>query len=126
MQFQIGDFCSLSSGVKVWCTSDDFVNDLVTIIPPDVEQVKKHLMRGNVTLDNYTAVGSNSVVLPGNHMPEGTAIGALSFVPAAFEFRPWSVYTGIPIRNNKHAAKQFSNGPRLRSNLGSRHPCSIL
>jgi acetyltransferase-like isoleucine patch superfamily enzyme len=98
MQFEIGDFCSLSSGVKIWCTSDDFVNDLVTIIPPDLEQVKNNLIRGDVTLDDYTAVGSNSVIMPGNHLPEGTAIGALSFVPAAFEFRPWSVYTGIPIR----------------------------
>jgi acetyltransferase-like isoleucine patch superfamily enzyme len=98
MQFQIGDFCSLSSGVKVWCTSDDFVNDLVTIIPPDLEQVKRHLIRGDVVLDNYTVVGSNSLIMPGNHLPEGAAIGALSFVPAAFEFRPWSVYAGIPIR----------------------------
>ncbi len=98
LQFQIGDFCSLSSGVKVWCTSDDFVNDLVTIIPPDIEQVKTHLIRGDVTLDDYTAVGSNSVIMPDNHLPEGTAIGALSFVPAAFKFRPWSVYAGIPIR----------------------------
>src|ERR1700676_4337227 len=32
MQFQIGDFSSLSSGVKIWCVSDDFVNDLVTVI----------------------------------------------------------------------------------------------
>lgn len=98
MQFQIGDFCSLSSGVKIWCTSDDFVNDLVTIIPPDLEQIKNHLMRGDVTLDHYTAVGSNSVIMPGNYLPEGTAIGALSFVPPAFEFRPWSVYVGAPIR----------------------------
>src|SRR5713101_5643758 len=44
MQFQIKDFCSLSSGVKVWCTSDDFANDLVTIIPADIAQVKKHLI----------------------------------------------------------------------------------
>lgn len=98
MEFEIGDFCSLSSGVKIWCTSDDFVNDLVTIIPPDVEQVKKHLIRGNVTLCHYTAVGSNSVVMPDNHIPEGTVLGALSFAPAGFEFQPWSVYAGIPIR----------------------------
>jgi acetyltransferase-like isoleucine patch superfamily enzyme len=98
MQFQIGDFCSLSAGVKIWCTSDDFVNDLVTVIPPDLEQVKNHLLRGDVVLDDYTAVGTNSVIMPGNHLPEGTAIGALSFVPADFEFRPWSVYVGIPIR----------------------------
>lgn len=98
MQFQIGRFCSLSSGVKIWCTSDDFVNDLVTIIPSDVEQVKTHLIRGDVTLDDYTAVGSNSVIMPDNHLPEGTVVGALSFVPVAFEFRPWSVYAGIPLR----------------------------
>ena len=64
MQFQIGDFCSLSSGVKVWCTSDDFVNDLVTLIPIDVDQVKTHLIRGDIRIANYTAIGSNSVVMP--------------------------------------------------------------
>jgi len=98
MQFELGDFCSLSSGVKIWCTSDDFVNDLITIIPPDVEQVKKRLLRGDVTFGDYTAVGSNSVVMPDNHIPEGTVVGALSFAPTRFEFQPWSVYAGIPLR----------------------------
>jgi acetyltransferase-like isoleucine patch superfamily enzyme len=98
MQFQIGDFSSLSSGVKVWCTSDDFVNDLVTVIPPDMTQVKKHLLQGDIILDDCTAVGANSVIMPGNHVPEGTVIGALSLVPASFDFRAWSVYAGTPIR----------------------------
>ena len=98
MLFEIGDFSSLSSGVKVWCTSDDFVNDLVTIIPPGIEQVKEHLIRSDVTFGNYTAVGSNSVVMPNREIPEGTAIGALSFVPANFTFEPWSVYAGTPLR----------------------------
>ena len=96
--FKIGDFSSLSSGVKIWCTSDDFVNDLVTIIPRDCEQVKTHVISGDVTLANYTAVGANSVVMPNNEIPEGTVIGALSFAPAGFRFEPWSVYAGIPIR----------------------------
>jgi acetyltransferase-like isoleucine patch superfamily enzyme len=98
MKFEIGQYCSLSSGVKIWCTSDDFVNDVVTIIPSDLEPVKTHLIRGDVILDDYTAVGSNSVIMPNNHVPEGTVVGALSFVPASFEFRAWSVYAGIPIR----------------------------
>ena len=38
-QFTLGDYCSLSSGVKIWCTSDDFVNDLVTLIPADAGAV---------------------------------------------------------------------------------------
>jgi acetyltransferase-like isoleucine patch superfamily enzyme len=98
MSFEIGDFCSLSSGVKIWCTSDDFVNDLVTIIPADCESVKTHLIRGDVMLGNFTAVGSNSVIMPNNRLAEGVVVGALSFVPTAFEFRPWSVYAGIPLR----------------------------
>jgi acetyltransferase-like isoleucine patch superfamily enzyme len=88
----------LSSGVKVWCTSDDFVNDLVTIIPPGIEDVKHHLLTGDVTFERYTAAGSNSVIMPRNRIPEGTVIGALSFVPAGFAFQPWSVYAGVPIR----------------------------
>jgi acetyltransferase-like isoleucine patch superfamily enzyme len=98
MQFQIGDFSSLSSGVKIWCVSDDFVNDVVTVIPAEIEQVKENLICGDILLGHYTAVGANSVIMPNNNLPAGTAVGALSFVPAAFEFRPWSVYAGIPIR----------------------------
>ena len=96
--FKIGDFSSLSSGVKVWCTSDDFANDLVTIIPSDCDQVKAHLISGDVTLGNYTAIGANSVVMPNNVIPEGSVIGARRLVPVDFHFEPWSVYAGIPIR----------------------------
>ena len=125
MQFEIGHYCSLSSGVKVWCTSDDFANDLVTIIPPDIEQVKRHLIRGDVTFDDYTAVGANSVVMPNNHIPLGTVIGALSFAPVAFEFRPWSVYAGIPIRlirprNRDSVMKQVRRLEALLDERGQR------
>lgn len=94
----IGDFCSLSSGVKIWCTSDDFTKDIVTIIPPGLPQVKEHVISGDVTFDSMTAVGANSVVMPSNHLPEGTVIGALSYVPSAYAFEPWMVYAGIPLR----------------------------
>jgi acetyltransferase-like isoleucine patch superfamily enzyme len=63
-----------------------------------VEQVKQHLIRGHVSFGNYTAVGSNSVVMPNNRIPEGTVLGALSFAPTGYEFKPWSVYAGTPIR----------------------------
>ena len=96
-QFTLGDFSSLSSGVKVWCVSDDYVNDIVCILPPDVD-VKTKLIEGDVTFGHYTAVGANAVVMPRNDVPEGTVIGALSFVPAGFAFEPWAVYAGTPIR----------------------------
>lgn len=121
-QFTIGDFSSLSSGVKIWCTSDDFANDIVTIVPAGVDHVKDHLITGDVAFGDYTAVGANAVVMPGNCVPEGTAIGALSFVPAAFELRPWSVYAGTPVRylrprNRENVLRQAT---RLRSHLACR------
>jgi acetyltransferase-like isoleucine patch superfamily enzyme len=96
--FVLGDYSSLSSGVKIWCTSDDFVNDIVTIVPAAAGPVKMHLIAGDVIIGDFTAIGSNSVVMPDNRIPEGTVIGALSFVPARYRFEPWSVYAGSPIR----------------------------
>lgn len=121
-KFEIGDFCSLSSGVKIWCTSDDFANDLVTIIPAGIEQVKTNLISGDVSIGNYSAIGSNSVIMPHNSIPEGTAIGALSFVPTGFQFSPWGVYAGIPVRfirprnreNVMHQVAQLTESLRKR------------
>ena len=96
--FKLGDYCSLSSGTKIWCTSDDFVSDIITILPPGVDTIKKNLITGDVIFENYTATGSNTVVMPNNHIPEGTVIGALSFVPESFQFQSWSVYAGVPVR----------------------------
>lgn len=123
--FTIGDFSSLSSGVKIWCTSDDFVNDLVTIIPQGCDQVKTHLISGDVTLGNCTAVGANSVIMPNNEIPEGTVIGALSFAPAGFRFEPWSVYAGIPIRlvwrrNRQNVVEQLQRLEAMMSKRGHR------
>ncbi|MBI3318966.1 MAG: hypothetical protein HYZ89_00015 [Candidatus Omnitrophica bacterium] len=96
--FTLGDYSSLSSGVKIWCTSDDFVHDVVALLPAEWGAMKEHLITGDVCCENLTAVGANAVVMPRNHLPEGTAIGALSFVPPDFPFKPWSVYAGTPIR----------------------------
>lgn len=96
--FTLGSFSSLSSGVKIWCGSDDFVNDAVVLIPPGIPNFKTHFISGNVTFGDYTAIGTNSVVMPDNMIPEGTVIGALSFVPPKYAFQPWAVYAGNPLR----------------------------
>jgi len=125
-QFTLGDFSSLSSGVKIWCVSDDFANDIVCILPPGVTNVKQHLMEGDVTLANYTAVGANSVVMPANEVPEGTVIGALSFVPAHFAFESWAVYAGVPIslvgRRNRDAVITQVSLLRQAVEVGRRSP----
>lgn len=96
--FRIGDYSSLSSGVKVWCASNDFANGLVAVFPEGWTSEETLQIEGDVILGDYTGVGANSVVMPDNRIPEGTVVGALSFVPQGFKFEPWSVYAGIPLR----------------------------
>lgn len=111
-RFVLGDFCSLSAGVRIWCTSDDFTNDIVTILPPEMGAIKTSTHTGDVILGNYTAVGTNSVVMPGAKIPEGAVIGALSYVPPDSELLPWHVYVGTPVRavkerNRKNVEEQI-------------------
>ena len=120
-EFVLGDFSSLSSGVKIWCTSDDFVGDLVTVLPEGAGAIKQRLITGDVIFERCTAVGANAVVMPGNHVPEGTVIGALSFVPARFQFEPWAVYAGIPIRRigDRNRDQVQAEAQKLRERLGA-------
>lgn len=105
MLFSLGDYCSLSSGVKIWCRSNDFVNDLI-IIKPDNIDIGDKPIKGNVIIGNYCGVGSNTVIMPNNIIPEGVSIGALSYVPPGFKFKEWSVYAGVPIKLVKERNKE--------------------
>jgi acetyltransferase-like isoleucine patch superfamily enzyme len=95
--FELGDHSSLSAGVRVWCSSNDFVRGMIALLPAELGP-DEHAVKGDVIFGRLTGVGSNSVVMPDNRVPEGVAIGALSFVPASFEFEAWTVYAGVPIR----------------------------
>jgi acetyltransferase-like isoleucine patch superfamily enzyme len=108
--FKLGDYSTVSAGVRIWCTSDDFNNDLSLPLPEGISPIGNHPETGDVIIGNFTAIGSGSVVLPDNHIPEGTAIGAMSLVPPRFQFDPWSVYAGIPIRYR---------GPRNRERIAT-------
>lgn len=96
-EFRMGDFSSLSAGSRIWCATNDYANDLVAIAPPGLDEYQQ-MITGDVTLENFTGVGSNTILLPGVHVPEGAVIGALSLVLPRTKLEPWSVYAGCPIR----------------------------
>lgn len=101
----LGDFSSFAAGTRIICRTEDYVNDLIGLIPAEFESVHKNYISGDVIFENCTGVGSNSVVMPNNYIPEGVSLGALSFVPTAFPFEPWYVYAGSPIRKIKKRNK---------------------
>ena len=120
--FTLGDMSSLSAGVRVWCHTHDFVNDLVCLVPPGIEFPKDDLITGDVTVGNYTAVGANAVIMPRNTIPEGTVLGALSYLPPGSELEPWSVYAGTPARRLKARNRDavLREVERLEKALGPR------
>jgi len=117
-QFVLGDYSSIASGSRIYCNSNDYANDLVTIVPAEAGIDEKPI-QGDVIFGNYTGLGANSVVMPRNEVPEGTVIGALSFVPSGFTLEPWSVYAGIPVkyrgeRDRKRVLEQAKRMDSLR------------
>lgn len=96
--FEIGDYSSISSGVRIWCASNNYSEDLVVVHQNEFGEFGDEMIEGDVIFKNYTGIGSNSVVMPGTIVSEGTTIGALSFVPAYSKLEKWSVYAGIPVR----------------------------
>lgn len=59
--------------------------------------------------------------MPGNIIPEGTVIGALSFVPYKFKLEPWSVYVGTPVRlvRKRNKEKILDQIKQLRDFIGT-------
>lgn len=104
-KFVLDDYSGLSAGSRVWCTSNDFERDLITVVPKECEEVQD-VISGDVVMEKYTGLGTNTIVMPDNVIPEGTVIGALSYVPPSSELEPWSVYSGIPVRLVKRRDKE--------------------
>lgn len=87
------DFSGISNKVAVFSSTDDFVKGMTNPTIPDNFRRLKHLP---VRLGKHAVVGSNSVLLPGSELGEGTSVGALSVVRGKLD--PWSVYMGNPAK----------------------------
>lgn len=94
--FECGRFGGLASGVRIFCSSDDFVNDIANVLPSECQGIKNCVIEGDVILKDFVTIGTNTVIMPGNVIPEGAVIGAMSFVPKNCDIlEPWGVYAGI-------------------------------
>jgi dTDP-4-amino-4,6-dideoxy-D-glucose acyltransferase len=95
--FIIGDFSGLSTGVKIFTSSSDYSGEYMTH-PPIPLQYRNPTV-GSVIIGRHCIVGAGSVIMPSVEIPDGVAIGALSFVDRNLE--PWGIYVGCPVRRVK-------------------------
>lgn len=100
---QMEDYSGLSAGVKVYSAVDDFSGEYA--VGPMIDESKRKLTTGKVTIGKYVQVGAGSTIFPDVTIGEGSAVGAMSLVKKSLE--PWSIYAGIPVRKLKDRSKNL-------------------
>ena len=106
---RIGNFCTVSHGVRLFTASADYGGDHFTNVFPDEKYQKA--ITGEIVLEDHVIVGGNSVVMPGVTLSEGAAIGALSFVRTTVP--GWAIYGGNPLKKlgpRKKNIKEIGSG----------------
>jgi galactoside O-acetyltransferase len=88
------DFSGLSSGVRIFTGSEDFVD--WGFGNPTIDEKYRNVKRGSVHIGKFCVIGANSVILPGVTIGEGVSISAGSVISKDLE--PWGVYVG----NRRH------------------------
>ncbi len=99
----INDYSGVSAHSVVYSAVDDFSGEFM--IGPMFPVNMTHVIGGLVTLDRYTQIGASCIVMPNLVIPEGTVIGAMSFVNRTLE--PWSIYAGIPVHKLRDRNKSL-------------------
>ncbi|MBQ7670311.1 MAG: acyltransferase [Clostridia bacterium] len=99
----ICDFCNISSRVTIYALSDDYSGESMT--SPLIPDEYKNVEHKKTVLEKHVIIGSNSVVLPGAVLAEGSSYGAFSLVKSKTE--PWSIYAGIPCKKIKKRSKKL-------------------
>ena len=98
---ELGDYSSLSHGVKLLSAIDDFSGDAMTnsTLPDDVLRVQAAPIR----IGRYVPIGSGTVVAAGVVIGEGAAVTALSFVGS--DLPEWTICSGNPAEPVRQRAR---------------------
>jgi acetyltransferase-like isoleucine patch superfamily enzyme len=99
----MSDFSGLSQGVNIYSGTDDYTGRSLT--NPTVPHKYLKLKIAPVHLGRHVIVGSNSVILPGVAIGDGSSVGALSLVTKSLE--AWGVYFGAPVKRLKSRSKSL-------------------
>lgn len=100
----IEDFCFISTGSRIVCSSDRMLGDgLINPFIPNEYQDSKN--SSPVIIRRFAGISANAVLLPGVEMAEGSVLGANSMLKESTE--PWTIYAGSPAKPIKKRKKDI-------------------
>lgn len=100
---EMHDFSGLAYGCQVFAQSDDYSGKTMT--NPTVSTEFKSEYEARVIIGRHCILGTNTVVIPGVHIKEGTSVGAMAMVTKTTQ--EWSIYVGAPARRVKARMKDL-------------------
>ncbi len=92
---RMGHFTTVAAGCRLICVSDEYTGEglIGPLIP---EGLRGKLTIAPIVLENFAGIATNSVVLPGVTLAEGSILGACSML--THDTEPWTIYMGVPAR----------------------------
>lgn len=97
------DFTTIAAGCRLICSSDHHLG--AGLIGPTIpDKYRDDVIYGNIVLKRFASIGTNSIVMPGVTMAEGSVLGACSFLTKDTE--PWTIYIGTPAKAIKIRPKE--------------------
>jgi acetyltransferase-like isoleucine patch superfamily enzyme len=102
-KLHMADFTTMAAGARVACNGFHHLGEGLTnaLVP---EQYRDSVKNENVYFERFVVVCTNSFIMPGVTLGEGSVIGAMSFINKSTE--PWKIYGGIPARVIKDRPKE--------------------
>jgi galactoside O-acetyltransferase len=99
----INDFVGICAGSRIITGSEDIMGAGITGGPTVPNEYRANF-QSFVIFEKHSFLGSNSIVLPGVTIGEGSVIGSGCIVTKDIE--PWGIYIGNPLRRVKDRPKE--------------------
>lgn len=97
------DFSCLSSRCVVYAVSDDYSGEALT--NPTIDDEYRNVTSSKVIIGKHVVIGSNSTILPGVKIGDGSSVGSCSLVTKSCD--TWGIYVGIPVKKIKDRSKKI-------------------
>jgi dTDP-4-amino-4,6-dideoxy-D-glucose acyltransferase len=93
----IGDFVNIAPGCRLIASSNDFLGGGLRG-PAIPDEFAGTAITEDIVLGDHVLLGTDTVILPGCHLPEGVSTGAMTLITPAVKLEPWTCYVGTPAR----------------------------
>ena len=94
----------LSAGCKLYGKTGNYNGNY--LLNPMHNEEDTEIISGDIILNKFASIGTDSILFPGSIIPIGTVLGAKSLYTAKYSLDNWSIYAGIPVRFIKNRSNK--------------------